>query len=226
MKVPVRTASGILFFAVIIFSAVAFSAALATGDITGTYKITSASNPSGEGKYEGTVTIERVDKSYTLRWNTSGHPQPVGVGILMDNILGVGYGEANNGVIIYKVTGGKLEGKWTTPRMNGKVGNETLEGPAGLNGDYKITSSRSPDTGHAYTGTVSIIPEGKRYLVEWKLAHESYKGVGILDGEHLVVGWGTAESGVVSYRIRKDALSGQWAIPGSPDLGTENLAKR
>lgn len=56
-------------------------------------------------------------------------------------------------VIVYKVKGNRLERKWKD-RESGIIYNEVLEGPIGLNGEYKIIESSSLFGN--YTGRVLI----------------------------------------------------------------------
>jgi hypothetical protein len=148
------------------------------------------------------------------------------VGIVVDNILCVGWAESGSyGVVVYKVEGGKLKGRWTTSKLEG-IGIEDLEGPAGLNGVYKIVSSVSPETNRGYPGNVTINKYGDIYLVTWLLESESYSGVGILEGDLLIIGWGIGrKTGVVYYKMKNDTLLGRWTIPQATEIGIENLSK-
>jgi hypothetical protein len=204
------------------------AAPAASGGVAGTYKIATATNPGGAGGYAGTVQLAEQGDHFTVAWTIANSPPFKGVGIVEGSTLGVGWGTGSNyGVAVYKVEGGNLTGKWATFMNQGKVGTESLSGPAGLNGDYKIVASTTPGTDKSYVGTVSIAPKGSTYAVTWKLANESYAGVGILSGNVLVVGWGTGggEAGVVSYNMAGGKLDGKWAQPGGSVLGTEVLTK-
>ncbi len=63
---------------------------------------------------------------------------------------------------VYEIDKGKLTGKWIpiNAAKDGKtvLGHETLEGPANLNGDFKILSAKGPNSGAEYTGTVTLTP--------------------------------------------------------------------
>jgi hypothetical protein len=200
----------------------------ASSGIAGNYKIASATNPGGAGGYAGTVQVAPQGDHFTIAWTIANAPAFKGVGIVEGSTLGVGWGTGTNyGVAVYKVDGGTLTGKWATYANQGKAGTESLSGPAGLNGEYKIVASTTPGTGKAYAGTVTIAPKGTAYSVTWKLPNETYSGVGILSGNVLVVGWGTGggEAGAVSYNIAGGKLDGKWAQPGGSALGTEVLQK-
>lgn len=63
---------------------------------------------------------------------------------------------------VYEIDGGTLTGKWIpiNAAKDGKetLGNETLEGPENLDGDFKIVSAKAPNKGVEYLGAVSIHP--------------------------------------------------------------------
>jgi hypothetical protein len=203
------------------------STVAAAGELDGTYKITAASNPGGAGTYSGSVTLKRTGGSYQLAWDIPGSPGYSGVAIPVGSTLGVGWGMgAHYGVAVYQVNGGSLKGKWATA-LSPDVGTEDLEGPPGLNGTYKITKAAGPD-GKGYEGNVAIAPKGQTFEVTWTLPTESYSGVGIQEGDLLIVGWGEAGkgAGVVSYKINGATLAGRWGAPGAPQLGTESLTKQ
>ncbi|MCA9639195.1 MAG: hypothetical protein H6718_22710 [Polyangiaceae bacterium] len=196
--------------------------------VRGTYTISSASNPGGEGGYEGSVAITQSGDVYKLTWSISDGSQYKGVGLMEGDVLGVGWGMAAEfGVAVYKVEGGKLTGRWTSAVETG-AGTETLEGPAGLNGSYKITAGTNASDGKPYTGEVTIKPSGAVYNVTWKHPDKTFSGVGMLQGSTFVVGWGEAGkgAGAVLYRVSGNTLDGKWAQPAGTALGTEVLAKK
>ena len=197
-------------------------------DPSGTYAVTSSTNPGGAPGYTGSIKITRAGDVHDVTWTIPNTPPYTGVAVLSGSILGVGWGLGSRyGVAVYTVSGGHLSGRWATKGSGERAGSETLDGPAGLSGTYKITSGAAPD-GKGYTGTVSITPTGETYAVKWALATESYGGVGIKQGDTLVVGWGDVgkDAGVVSYQVSGSVLNGKWATPGGTKLGTELLGKR
>jgi hypothetical protein len=197
-------------------------------DPSGSYAITSSTNPGGAPGYTGSLKITRSGDIHDVTWTIPNTPSYTGVAVLSGSTLGVGWGVgARYGVAVYTVTSGHLSGRWATKGASGRAGTEVLDGPAGLSGTYKITSGSAPD-GKSYTGTVAITPTGETFAVKWTLATDSYSGVGIKQGDTLVVGWGDAgkDAGVVSYQVSASALDGKWATPGGTKLGTEILGKR
>lgn len=195
----------------------------------GTYTITSATNPGGGGGYTGNVDIA-PGAVHTVKWSLPNSPPYSGVGLVADGALGIGWGLGSNyGVVVYKVNGGTLEGRWATAQTGNFVGTETITGPEGLNGTYKITAATTPTGGGSYSGTVDIAPNGDTYNVKWALeGGASYGGVGMKRGNTLVVGWGAGEksAGTVIYELKNGKLDGKWAQPGGPQLGTEVLEKK
>lgn len=200
-------------------------------DFSGTYKITSSTNPGGGGGYGGTVRISRMGEAYRIAWTLTGGDSYGGVGIQMGDALAVGWGTGSgkHGVVAYNINGGTLAGKWTLSDMRGAIGTEELAGSPSLTGAYKIVKSTTPGGGKGYAGTVTITPSGDTYTVAWKLASgESYNGIGVRQGDLLVVGWGISQDsvGVVHYWKQGAALQGVWAIPGGKRLGTETLTRQ
>ena len=200
-------------------------------ELTGAYRITAATDPSG-GVYTGTAQIARVGGAYRMTWNVGGDaaPEYEGVGVQVDDTLGVGWGERGGryAVVVYRINGGRLSGRWSVTGAN-SVWVEELEGPASLNGIYRITRATSPDANGSYTGTVGIAPVGEIYAVRWRIASgETYSGVGLRQGNLLVVGWGTGQnvSSVAVYQARGTMLQGRWAVPNETRTGTENFARQ
>jgi hypothetical protein len=193
---------------------------------SGAYTITEAVNLFNKPAYTGTVNITNKRGIYKLLWNIPSSPRYEGIGIVIDDILCVGWGTGGNyGVVVYKVDGGKLKGKWTASNLE-SIGTEDLEGPPGLSGVYRITSSISPTTHKGYPGNVTINKNGDVYLVTWLLESESYSGVGILEDNLLIIGWGVGQTtGVVYYRFKDRILLGRWTIPQATTIGIENLSR-
>lgn len=87
-----------------------------------------------------------------------------------------------------------------------------------LSGSYQIRGE-NPD-GSRYSGELSIRPQGQAWAVEWRLPAR-VPGIGISDGQTLVVAYGNTGCGVVAWDIGADAsLEGQWSTDGR--LGRES----
>lgn len=199
----------------------------ATGKFSGTWEIASGQNPGGGSTYSGTTTITQTDQSYGLVWSLADGSTFRGVAVEDGSVLGVGWaGDGVQGVIVYRINAGELDGRWTTSDMGGKLGAEKLSGSDALSGAYKIVDAYSPQSGGAYEGSVTITPNGQTYGVQWTLkGGESYSGVGVREGNHFVVGWGPGVS-VVAYTDAAGKLNGKWAQPGGNTLGSETLARK
>ncbi|HEV2912055.1 MAG TPA: hypothetical protein VGX92_01955 [Pyrinomonadaceae bacterium] len=198
-------------------------------DLSGSYRLAAATDPEG-GSYGGTVDISRLGAAYRVAWTVTGGGSYEGVGVQMDDALAIGWGSgrANRGVVVYRIQGGRLSGKWTITDMKGALGTEELEGAPGLQGSYRIVHSTVPGAARGYAGTVNITASGDTYIVEWRLASgENYKGVGVRQGDLLAVGWspGRGSVAVATYRQKGAVLKGVWAIPGEKRLGAETLSK-
>ncbi len=85
-----------------------------------------------------------------------------------------------------------------------------------LVGHYAV-EGENPN-GSDYAGTAEIVAVGDTYEVIWSLGpngQESYRGVGLLNGELLSVAYGGSHAGIVTYEIQHDGrLIGRWAILG------------
>ncbi len=204
----------------------------AAPELTGAYRITSAADPSG-GSYGGTARLARVGGTYRVTWDVNGDVQPEyeGVGIQIGDMLGVGWGRRGGryGVSVYRINGGRLTGRWTETRQNGATWVEELEGPASLNGIFRITRATTSEAAGSYTGTVEIAQRGEIYALRWRVPPgESFSGVGLRQGDMLVVGWGTGQniSNVAAYQSRGATLHGRWAVPNELRAGTEVFTRQ
>ena len=76
-----------------------------------------------------------------------------------------------------------------------------------------------------YEGIVVIRKHGDSYILQWVIGLEAYFGVGMRDGDRLVVGWSSsAGKGVTVYQVGSKKLVGTWvAIPGNGKVHEETL---
>lgn len=90
---------------------VSMTAALAA-DPVGKYDVEGA-NPGGNGKYRGTVTVEKTGDTYRVVWVVSG-TRYIGTGIGNKDFLAVSYRSGNDtGLALYGSDGGNWSGIWT-----------------------------------------------------------------------------------------------------------------
>jgi hypothetical protein len=121
-----RTDYRSVIVAVIIFLGIGASA-LAV-DIEGFYSAR-GKNPGEEGEYAGEVIISKTGYTYRVVWHVG--TTYVGTGIVLGNVLSVGYVDESNtrfGTVVYTIEdgGAKLEGLWC-PLGSSILGTETLE---------------------------------------------------------------------------------------------------
>jgi hypothetical protein len=93
-------------------------------DIAGSYAGKGA-NPDGK-EYEAKVEVTKNGDTYKIKWEIAGSGEEYeGFGILEGDIFSVSYKAGDgHGVVSYKVTKGKLDGKWSPG--DGKIYTETL----------------------------------------------------------------------------------------------------
>lgn len=95
----------------------------------GVYKL-KGTNPDGVKKYDGRVVIEKEGVNYRVTWfiGPNQNQGQVGIGILENNILSIGYMDLSGkdyGVVSLKVLNKKtLKGKWTSMFSKGGFGEE------------------------------------------------------------------------------------------------------
>jgi hypothetical protein len=212
---------------------VAFAAPAAAQDVSGLYDV-QGRYPGGKD-YGGAVQIAPFGSAHAILWKLATGEGYEGLAIRQGDVLGAGYttGKLPFGLVVYRVAGGVLDGKWVTSGdPKAELGRETLEGPATLGGNYKITLGQNRDGTTNYTGEVIIKPDGGTYLLAWMVPKLTYVGRGVRIGDVLVVAYGRGRDpkklpGVVAYKIDDaDTMSGVWATPGSKATGTETLKRR
>jgi hypothetical protein len=197
------------------------------GKVAGDYQIIAARSPDG-ATYTGSMNVAARGPYYKLLWELPGRPSLSGVGIRSGPIFGVGWSNGvGYGVMVYKVLGERLAGRWVAFNSYDKLGTEDIVGPATLNGSFKIDKAIDPASGQPYTGTVTIEPKGETFQLTWKLSNGSnLKGVGLRVGDDLVVGFSSSGKGGVSvYQVMGKELQGRWVEIGSTAVGQENVKR-
>jgi len=194
--------------------------------LIGTWKITKSFSLNGDS-YEGAVKFTQKGEGYGVQWNTNAGSYG-GIAIRNNNNLFVGWGSGAYGVVAYKMNGdGTMSGRWMAAQSKGTIGIENLSGgTAGqIAGTYQVTGT-NPGKTQSYTGNLIIKQTGSVYQVDWKLTGQNAKGIGIIVGDYLVVGWGMGSSfGVVNYAINGKRMLGRWSIGAADREGIENLEK-
>ncbi|HVI90601.1 MAG TPA: hypothetical protein VM659_20040 [Dongiaceae bacterium] len=185
-----------------------------------------AAGKTAAGKaYEGDVAIEPLGHVKAVLWRLNSGEAYKGIGLEAGSVFGVAYGSSKPfGLVVYRVDGGRLDGRWSLAVANGKgVGHEVLQGPAGLDGSYEISAGENPD-GTLYKGRVEIKPTGKTYTLRWFTPQPAEIGTGVLVKDVLVVAYGHEPGfGVVAYQRDGDHLHGLWSGALGRDLGSEDL---
>jgi hypothetical protein len=99
-------------------------AASEPADVSGVYN---CAGTAAEGKeYRGIVVIEKWGDTFHLQWIFPAGLAAIGVGVLNGDALAVTYVAPAVGVILYRLDGQRLLGRWTQPEANGAVFVETL----------------------------------------------------------------------------------------------------
>jgi hypothetical protein len=92
-------------------------------DITGKYE-GEGTNPQGQN-YKTAVEVKKNGDTYTLNWTVGENETYEGFGILQGDVLAVSFTAGNgHGVVLYKVSKNKLDGKWSLG--DGKIYEEKL----------------------------------------------------------------------------------------------------
>jgi len=168
-------------------------------NLAGSYEL-NGETAAGEA-YHGALKLTPNGPGFDVEWQRSPVLESHGFGLQLDEVLGV-VAENNErypGVVLYRVKGGHLEGIWRYASGSSGLGAENLDGPAGLDGTYRITLGRNP-TGTRYYGSVTIKKAGDIYLVDWSTPDPEYVGTGVLLGDIFVVGYSRdRRSGVAAY---------------------------
>lgn len=207
----------VLFFLLSIYNI------LIAQNIEGVWDITEAQTLGGD-TYSGTVDIQKETDAYNIHWNTNAGEYN-GVGIKVQNVLYVGWGNEAFGIVVYKIKDKKLDGVWTT--YGGGMGQEVVIDidEESLEGTYEI-KGKNPGGDTRYDGELTILKTGDTYQLEWTTGEVTYFGIGLRNEDILAVGWGMGESfGYIEYTFDKDSATGRWTIPGFDFCSFENLER-
>jgi hypothetical protein len=193
--------------------------------IAGRYGIT-GNNPDGSS-YTGTLNVTALSSAYQLIW-TVGEKLHIGIGILEGNILVVGWGSRQCGIVSYQVqSNGNLDGKWASFAQD-STGLE-LAVPSSLDPNNEIVSQytatgRNP-SGSTYREKILVQDQGGLYKFLW--ADSRSTGTGIKSGNVVAVGFGSVPCNVVLYRVQEDgSLNGVWGLYGGSQPGEEQATRQ
>jgi hypothetical protein len=193
--------------------------------------VVSGTRSDGKG-YSGAATITAIAAGgpYKLTYTLNGESFN-GLGTRRGDILSVGWADAKDyGVVDYVARGdGTLDGVWydTTSTAPGR---EILTGGlTSLAGVYSIQKGQAP-SGAAYTGTCDLAVTGDLHTLVWHVGKDTFRGLGVRDGDVLSVGFSTAATGnfgVIQYKLAGADLVGRWAEWNQkvPTLGQETLSR-
>jgi hypothetical protein len=160
------------------------------------------------------ATIAPRGAGFSIAWEEDDGNLFGGIAVAVDGVLGAAYTEALNGsyrgkgVLAYRISGGRLDGV-RLPSDSATLIQETLEGPAALEGRYAIARSLDADGRTHHSGFVEIVRQGDTYQMTWYTPARSYEGVGLRVGDVLVASYGTGFApGIIAYCADEGLLTG------------------
>jgi hypothetical protein len=196
--------------------------------IVGAYSVSGA-RPDG-AVYKGDAAVVALAQGgpYKFTWSVAGTSYS-GIATRRGDLLSVGWGDADGyGVVDYVAKGdGALDGVWYDSHSTAPGRERLVGGQPSLAGVYTIEKGIGPG-GDAYSGSCDLAVTGELHVLMWHVGKDTFRGLGIRQGDVLSVGFSTAPSGafgVVQYRIAGNRLVGRWAEWSQkvPTLGSEVL---
>jgi hypothetical protein len=164
-------------------------------------------NPNGS-RYRGMVALTPAGNQYRFTWWIVRQVY-AGVGEFAGRMLVVNWG-AKSPVVYTVDRNDDLSGEWAdgsaTERLSlyARAASGTVNAPEG---SYSVAGRNT--NGTRYRGVVNIARQGDRYQFNWQVGSTSYRGVGTLDGNVMIVNWG-AQTPVI-YALGTDGvLRGLW----------------
>lgn len=93
-----------------------------------------------------------------------------------------------------------------------------------LTGNYTL-QGQNPN-GTAYKGTLEVQETNAVFLLTWQIGSSVHRGTGLLTDNILSVVWSTGnESGLATYRVAGNTLSGSWIGFGGLMTGKETATR-
>ncbi|MEZ5785783.1 MAG: caspase family protein [Xanthobacteraceae bacterium] len=180
-------------------------AAAAAASLAGIYHADGV-NPN-KSRYRGMTAIVPDGEQVRVTW-WIGKDVFSGRGHFAGRMLVVYWGDTHP--VIYDLRNNTLDGEWADGKATEQLrlfAGASEGPPPPLGGRYRARG-RNAD-GSTYSGTVSIVPRGRRYHLKWRIGSSSYSGDGTLEGNVLTVNWGAATP--VVYALSADGvLKGLW----------------
>lgn len=203
--------------------------------VGGTYTIEDGRYPNGK-RYKGTVEIAPItDRIYQLSLS-SGRKQLLGIGIWDPPNLMVGWGTDSYfvGACNHRNEMLRVDCQWTSSEASTEFGSEFATREDVFDADTPYVdklwqlSGINPGGMGEYTGMLSIseAKRSKAFDIQWSIDATTFNGVGMDNGDHLVVAWGT-DYQLTNYVLGDDGvLTGTLYQPGVAKPGTEVLVRK
>ena len=164
-------------------------------------------NPNGS-RYRGMAALTPAGNQYRFTWWIARQVF-TGVGQFAGRMLVVNWG-AKSPVIYTVARNDDLFGEWADGSATDKLSLYARAASSAAptpQGNYDVAGQNA--NGSRYRGRVSITPVGDRYRFDWRVGSSSYNGIGTLDGNVMVVNWGSGTP--VIYSVGSDGmLRGLW----------------
>jgi hypothetical protein len=176
-----------------------------TLELGGLYLV-DGTNPNGS-HYRGMVALTQAGDQYRFTWWIQRQVFS-GVGQFAGRMLVVNWGAKSP--VIYNIASNGLFGEWADGSASEKLvpyaraASSSVRSPEGR---YNA-EGRNPN-GSRYRATVDVTRLGDHYRFDWKSGSQSYHGDGTMEGNVLVVNWGSTTP--VIYAIAENGtLNGLW----------------
>ena len=191
--------------------------AIAAPQLAGIYYVEGA-NPDGS-RYRGMLTLTPARDQYLFRW-WIGKQIFSGNGQFAGKMLVVNWGDKHPVVYTFGQRGDGLDGEWADGSateklvLYAKAADGTVPTPEGR---YRV-SGKNPN-GSRYSGQLTIVNQGGRYALDWRVGSSAYRGTGTLENNILTVNWGSSTP--VIYALAADGtLKGLWEAGRGEETAT------
>jgi hypothetical protein len=187
---------------------------------------------AGQTRHSVAIIAPR-GSGFSIAWEEDEGNLFGGIAIAVDGVLGAAYTEALNGsyrgkgVLAYRISGGTLVGfRLPADAAIGAPIQETLEGPAGLEGRYAIARSVDGDGRTHHAGYVEIVRDGDTYQMTWYTPVRSDDGVGLRVGDVLVASYGQGFApGIIAYCADEGRLTGVGTYGHVGRVGADSMIR-